>query len=65
MLFVSVIEAEPGKPYLKRVTVVESLTGDIAGVLMFGDSVSDRHIRFAAPSLITKPNKTKKGAIKE
>ncbi|MCR2805330.1 hypothetical protein [Paenibacillus soyae] len=58
MLFVSAIEEEPGKPYLKRVTIVDSMTGDIAGVLHYGDSASDRHIRLMAPSLVrTKTNK--------
>ncbi|MFD0588664.1 hypothetical protein ACFQZE_11665 [Paenibacillus sp. GCM10027627] len=52
MLFVSAIEEEPGKPYIKRVTVVDSMTGDIAGILHYGDSVSDRIIRLMAPSLV-------------
>ncbi|MDQ8733203.1 hypothetical protein [Paenibacillus sp. LHD-38] len=55
MLFVSAIESVSS--YLKRVTIVESTTGEITGVLTYGDSVSDRHIRMWSPSLI---NKTKK-----
>lgn len=58
LLFVSAIE--PVKSYLKRVTVVESTTGEIAGVLTFGDSVSDRHIRMMAPSLVNKTKKKRK-----
>lgn len=52
MLFVSSIEDEPGRPYIKRVTVVDSMTGDIAGVLHYGDSVTDRIIRLMAPQLV-------------
>ncbi|KQN97590.1 hypothetical protein ASF12_20470 [Paenibacillus sp. Leaf72] len=54
MLFVSSIEKLPPNGFQRLVTVVSTETGCIAGTLIYGDSVSDAHIRRLAPSLIKK-----------
>lgn len=51
MYQVASIEQEPGKPYLRRVTMIDAKTGEVAGVLHYGDSVSDRAIRLNAPGV--------------
>lgn len=59
MLFVSGIDAI--NAYKKLVTIVDTDTGEITGVLTYGDSVSDRFIRMMAPSLIKKTKTNAKG----
>lgn len=58
MLFVSGIESI--NPYKKLVTVVDTETGEVVGQVTYGDSVSERHMRMMAPSLITKSKRNKR-----